>query len=82
MDKTAGLPSEIESALKRYLEIQHEEQRLRRETVQMRSVDTWRRESLFRVDALCLKFELGSYKNQLFPTVMPDLHLPASRTHY
>jgi hypothetical protein len=31
MDKTAGLPTEIQSALKRYLEIQHEEQRLRQE---------------------------------------------------
>jgi seryl-tRNA(Sec) selenium transferase len=31
MNKAPGLPSEIESALKRYLEIQHEEQRLKRE---------------------------------------------------
>src|SRR4030042_2320542 len=31
MNEAPGLPSEIESALKRYLEIQHEEQRLRQE---------------------------------------------------
>jgi hypothetical protein len=31
MDKAHGLPSEIESALKRYVEIQHEEQRLKDE---------------------------------------------------
>jgi hypothetical protein len=31
MDKAPGVPSEIESALKRYLEIQHEERRLRQE---------------------------------------------------
>jgi hypothetical protein len=31
MDKASGLPSEIESALKRYVEIQHEEQRLKDE---------------------------------------------------
>ena len=31
MDKASGVPSEIESALKRYVEIQHEEQRLKQE---------------------------------------------------
>jgi hypothetical protein len=31
MDKASGLPSEIESSLKRYLEVQHEEQRLKQE---------------------------------------------------
>ena len=31
MDKAPGVPSEIEGALKRYLEIQHEEQRLKQE---------------------------------------------------